>query len=226
MPAGVDDQRLRRLQRLDLLEPQRAFLAPRQEARRRRLQRRAALATSAVSAGMPACCAACSARASAARALFARSRRIAIPATASSCAARDAGGNGAGSSPLSVRSASSRRPTSSRRRTSRWRACAAFGPSPCRSSVARAASSALVGQPSSRETSAISASATTQRARPPPPWRQRRAPRASPGLSRAGNRRAAPWRCRATPAPARPRAGRPGSGHRADHPPPARAPRP
>ena len=121
--------------------------------------------TSAISAGMPACCAARSARASAARAVLVRSRRIAMPATASSCAARDAGGNGAGSSPASVRSASSRRPTSSRRRTSRWRAWAAFSRSPACSSVARAASSALVGQPSSRETSAISASATTQRAR-------------------------------------------------------------
>ncbi len=97
---------------------------------------RDALSTSAVSAGIPASRAACSARASAARAAFVRSRRIAIPATTSSCAARDAGGKGAGSSWASTRSASSRRPISSRRRTSRWRACAAFTRSPCASSVA------------------------------------------------------------------------------------------
>ena len=74
-----------------------------------------------------------------------RNRRIAMPATTSSCAVRDAGGNGAGSSGASMRSASSRWPTSSRRRTSRWRAWAAFSRSPRRSSVARAALSALVG---------------------------------------------------------------------------------
>ena len=90
-----------------------------------------------------------------------RKRRIAIPATTSSWAALDAGGSGAGSSSASARSASSRRPIRSRRRTSRLRACAAFTRSPCASSVARAASSAFAGQPRSRETSAISASATT-----------------------------------------------------------------
>ena len=78
-----------------------------------------ALSTSAVSAGMPASRAARSARASAARAGFVRRRRIAMPATTSSWAARDAGGSGAGSSAASARSASSRRPISSRRRTSR-----------------------------------------------------------------------------------------------------------
>ena len=57
--------------------------------------------------------------ASAARAVFARSRRIAIPATTSSWAALNAGGKGAGSSSASVRSASSRRPIRRRRRTSR-----------------------------------------------------------------------------------------------------------
>ena len=94
-----------------------------------------------------------------------RRRRIAIPATTSSWAALDAGGNGAGSSSASARSASSRRPISRRRRTSRCRACAAFTQSPCFSSVARAASSAFGGQPRSRDTSAISASATTHLAR-------------------------------------------------------------
>ena len=107
----------------------------------------------------------CSARARAARAAFVRRRRIAIPATTSSWAVLDAGGKGAGSSLASVRSASSMRPIRRRRRTSRCRACAAFTRSPCSSSVARAASSAFAGQPRSRETSAISASATTHLAR-------------------------------------------------------------
>ena len=66
-------------------------------------------------------------------------RRIAIPATTSSWAVLKAGGNGAGSSSASMRSASSRRPIRSRRRTSRYRAYAAFTRSPCSSSVARAA---------------------------------------------------------------------------------------
>ena len=77
------------------------------------------------------------------RAGLVRRRRIAMPATTSSCAARKAGGSGVGSSPASPRSASSRRPISSRRRTSRWRACAALTRSPCASSAARAASSSL-----------------------------------------------------------------------------------
>src|SRR5580700_7096870 len=64
-----------------------------------------------------------------------------------------------------MRSASSRRPIRRRRRTPRYRACAAFTRSPCCSSVTRAAASVFAGQPRSRETSAISASATTQRAR-------------------------------------------------------------
>ena len=38
MPAGIDDQRRRRLQRLDFREQQRALIAARQQARRRRLQ--------------------------------------------------------------------------------------------------------------------------------------------------------------------------------------------
>ena len=102
---------------------------------------------------------------SAARAAFVCRRRIAMPATTSSCAALDAGGSDAGSSSASMRSASSRRPIRAggalpdcahARRSTR---------SPCASSVARAASSVFVGQPRSRETRAISASATTQLAR-------------------------------------------------------------
>ena len=46
-----------------------------------------------------------------------------------------------------------------------YRACAAFTRSPCSSSVTRAESSAFAGQLKSRETSAISASATTHLAR-------------------------------------------------------------
>src|ERR1700733_6221513 len=54
---------------------------------------------------------------------------------------------------------------STRRRNSRYRACAALSRSPCASSVARAASSNLTGQLRSREASAISASATRHLAR-------------------------------------------------------------
>src|SRR5262245_37030008 len=105
------------------------------------------------------------ARASAARAAFVRRRLTAIPATTSSCTVRGAGGRVEGSSPASARSASSRRPIRRRRRTARFRACAAFTRSPWASSVARAASSAFAGQPRARAASAISASATTHRAR-------------------------------------------------------------
>ena len=50
------------------------------------------------------------------------------PRPTSSWAVLNAGGKGAGSSSASVRSASSRRPIRSRRRTSRYRACAALTP--------------------------------------------------------------------------------------------------
>ncbi len=106
-----------------------------------------------------------SARASAARADFVRRRRIAIAATTSSWTVLDGGGRGVGSSWASVRSASSRRPIRRRRRTSRCRAYTAFARSPCASSVARAASSALAAQPRSREARAMSASATAHLAR-------------------------------------------------------------
>ena len=107
-----------------------------------------------------------SARASAARAAFVRRRRIAIPATTSSWAALRRG-----------REAARDRARRARARPRRGaRSGAGAGPrdsaharrstrSPCASSVARAASSAFAGQPRSRETSAISASATTHRAR-------------------------------------------------------------
>ena len=163
--ARVHDQRVRRQQRFDLLEQERALLAARDQARRGRVQdegcafdlrrqrRNAGLARGALGPGE-------------------RGARRLRPETPHRnprndqfVRVRDAGGKGRGSSPASARSASSRRPIRSRRRTSRCRACAAFTRSPCSSSVARAASSAFAGQPRSRETSAISASATTHRAR-------------------------------------------------------------
>ena len=76
-----------------------------------------AASTSAVSAGMRASRAARPARASAARAAVIRRRRIATPATTSSWTVRSAGGSGAGSSPASIRSAWSRRPIRTSRRT-------------------------------------------------------------------------------------------------------------
>jgi hypothetical protein len=77
----------------------------------------AALSTSAVRAGMPAWRAAWPAWARAARASLVRSRRMAMPATTISWAARPAGVSSMGSRPLSIRSASASRPMSSRRRT-------------------------------------------------------------------------------------------------------------
>ncbi len=121
--------------------------------------------TSAMRAGIRASRAARSARSSAARAVVVCTRRIAIPAITNSCAAFDAGGNDEVSSLASADAASSIRPIRSRRRISRWRACAALTRSPCASSVARATSRVFAGQFRSRDTSAISASATTHRAR-------------------------------------------------------------
>src|SRR5436190_6371318 len=72
---------------------------------------------------------------------------------------------GVDSRSASRRSASSRRPINRRRRASSDRACAALTRSPCASRTRRAFSSAFVGLLKSRETNAISASATTHRAR-------------------------------------------------------------
>jgi hypothetical protein len=129
------------------------------------LRASSARSTSAVNAGICASRAARASRVSAARAVRARSWRIATAATTSSWAVLAAGEKGDGSSSISPEAASSIRPIRRRRRTSRCRACAAFRSSPCASSVARAVSSAFAGQLKSRETSAISASATTHRAR-------------------------------------------------------------
>ena len=110
-------------------------------------------------------------------------------------------------------------PIRRRRRTSRYRACAALTRSPCCSSVARAASSAFAG--------------------PDQVARDERdlgfgddAPRAGHGLFRTEgtrstsqegpslerDRRAAPSRCPEAREPARRRAGRPASMRRGDHP--------
>ena len=81
--------------RTALRHPRAEAVAPRRAAIRRAAgasSTRHALSTSAASAGMRASRAARSARASAARAAFVRRRRIAMPATTSSCAVRDAGG--------------------------------------------------------------------------------------------------------------------------------------
>ena len=69
--AGVDDQRLRRQQRLDLVEQQRTLFAACDQPRRGRCRaRERPVSTSAISAGMRAPRAASSARASASRAAF------------------------------------------------------------------------------------------------------------------------------------------------------------
>ena len=109
--ARVDDERVRRQQRFDLVEQEGALLAARDQARRGRVQDQAMRFRPPPSA--PGCrrrAPRSPARASASRAALVRRRRIAIPATTSSWAALDAGGRGAGSSSASVRSASSRRP--------------------------------------------------------------------------------------------------------------------
>ena len=131
----------------------------------------------------------------------------------------DAGGNGAGSSSPSARSASSRRPISSRRRTSRCRACAALTRVAVRFERRPRRVERLRGQPRSRETSAISASATTHLARATASL----GPKARAALSqrepsRERDRRAAPSRCLEARAQARRHAGRPASMRRGGSP--------
>ena len=184
-----------------------------------------ACSTSAASAGMRAPRAAASARASAANAALARTRRMEIPATARSCMARNAGVRAERSSCASLCSASSRRPIRSRRRASRQRAWAAFARSPCASRVADAAASGFVDQARSREASAISASATTHLARATSLLDRKRAPLAAAALSRGRNHRAGPWRCREGRAPARHRGARLCLARRGGRPSRAPAPR-
>ena len=92
-PAGIDDERLRRQQRFDFIEPEKALIAARNEPRRRRVEeaRRAFdFSRERRDAGLM-----CPARAKAARAALICRRRIAIPPMTSSKPARDAGSSGA-----------------------------------------------------------------------------------------------------------------------------------
>ena len=188
----------------------RALLAARDQARRRRARARAgALSTSAISAGMPA------SRAARSRPGQRRARRLRAQA-----AHGDARDHQLVRGPRRRRQRRGVEPgqralglveTADQQQAPDLEMARMGGVQRGRhacSSVARAASSALVGQPRSRETSAISASATTQRARATASLGAEGARRpfaAAPW--RARNRRAAPWRCRAAPAPARRRAG-------------------
>jgi hypothetical protein len=84
MTARVHDERLRRQQRLDLLEQEESLRATAIRRAAGVLSTTIARSTSAVSAGMRASRAARSARASAVRAAVVRRRRIEIPAMTSS----------------------------------------------------------------------------------------------------------------------------------------------
>ncbi len=116
-PAGIDDERIRGEQRLDLVEPERPLVPPDAEARRRRASSCRTASTSAASEAMPR--------------LPRRGRRsLERPAAPlrpavggwrgrrrrDRWAARQAGGSGSGSRAASARPASSRWPISSIRR--------------------------------------------------------------------------------------------------------------
>ena len=171
-PARHGGKRQRRApgpqQRFNLLKQEEAFLATRCQARRRRVSSPLdALSTSAVSAGMFASRAACPARVSAARApLRLHAPRSPVPRSPARGRLFDAGGK--------RRSVKLRRAAlgfieaadQSRRRTSEIHAHArvhAVAAQPQASPALRRA--LLAGQPKSRETERISASATTHRAR-------------------------------------------------------------
>ncbi len=159
-----------------------------------------ALSTSAVSAGIPAWRAARSARASAARAVFVRRRRIAIPATTSSWAARNAGGKRGGVELCKrtlgrVEAPDQEEPPESRDSAHARR-------SPCRR-VLRA-SSVLRRAPSraspDRARRARSRPRRRHSARGQGPLSdRRRAPHCAREPSRERNRRAAPSQCREGP---------------------------
>ena len=227
MAAGVDDQRLRRLQRLDLLEPQRALLAARQQSRGRRLEqaggtfdlrrqrRNAGLARGTFRPGQrrARCLGAQPAHRDARDHQLVngprrrRQRRGVEPAPACARPRRD--GRSAAGADLQIARMRGVQPDRPPARALPGRHRAPWWANRDR---ARPARSRLRRRRSGRGR--------------PLPSRRRRAPPASPGLCARRNRRAAPWRCRAAPAPAGRRAARPCSGRRADHPPPARAPRP
>ena len=185
-----------------------------------------ACSTSAASAGMRAQRAASSARASAACAAPARTRRIAIPAIASSWIARSAGVRAA---TIELRRACARPRRGARsaagagpRGTAHGRHCVR---SPCASRVADAAASALVRPARGRARRARFPPRRRRISREPRPLSdRRRAPLAAPALWRGRDRRAGPWRCRAARAPAHRRAAPRGSARRGDR--PSRAPAP
>ena len=226
--ACIHDERPRRQQRLDLLKQEGAFLAARDQTRRGRVQRKGCAFDLSRQRG----------DARLARGLLGPQRaQRALPSSAGAASrspqppARGRPsmqvGSGVGSSSASMRSASSRRPIRSRRRTSRLRACAALTRSPCASSVARAASSALAGQAKvARDERDLGLGDDTPARGPRPLSDRRRALHVAgePLLER--DRRAAPSRCLAARAQGHRRAGRPASMRRGDHLPRARAPRP
>ncbi len=125
---------------------------------------RVAAATSATRPAMPERSAAVRASARAARAERIWRRRMAMPARRSQRADARAGGRAAASSPSSRASAWSGWPTSRARRAARCRAWVALARSPWRSRTVRTSGRRLAGQLRSRETSAISVSASLQRA--------------------------------------------------------------
>ena len=227
VPAGVDDERLRGEHRFDLREQEPALVATGDQARRRRGQDFGRALDLGESAGMRASRAARLARSIAARAVVVRRRRIAIPATTSSCAVIDAAGNGAGSSVASSRSASSRRPIRSRapdlemprmrgiqsiamRFERRARGVERFRRP---AEVARDERDLGLGDDAPRPRHDLARTEAAGGA-------------AHQGTARGRDRRAAPSRCLAAPAPARRHAARRASAPRADRPPRARAPRP
>jgi hypothetical protein len=218
---GGTRPRRRRSTPAALRPPRAGGVAPRHgdQARGGRAQDKDALSTSAVSAGIRAWRAARSARASAARAAFVRRRRIAIPATTSSWAVLDAGGKGAGSSSASVTLGLVEAPDQEEApdlEIPRVRGVHPVAvlferrPAPRRapsqaSQVARDERDLGLGDDAPRAGHGL-------------PSDRRHAPHVAGAPSPEPDRRAAPSRCLEARAPARRRAGRPGSVRRGDHP--------
>ena len=225
--AGVDDEGARRQQRFDLVEQEQSLLAARNQACRRRVQH--ARRSSRPPRSAPGCRPAArraSARASAARAAFVRRRRIAMPATTSSCGSLDAGGRDAGSSACELALGVVEPPDQEQApdlEVSRVRGIDAVAVLlERRARRSRASSRASPGR--ARRVRSRPRRRRTARGRRLLSDRTR-APRVAGAPSRERDRRAAPSRCRAARAPARRRAARPASARRADRPPRARAPR-
>ena len=129
MTASVHDEGPRRQQRLDLLEQEGSLLAARNQARSGRVQDEEC-ALDLRRQRRDTCAGALRARPARAQRAPPSSggaaSRFPRPPARGRSSTRE--GSGAGSSSASVRSASSRRPIRRRRRTSRYRACAAFDP--------------------------------------------------------------------------------------------------